>query len=83
VTLEEAGAHSETDKQFIYNTYTELLKDVVPRPGLTRTESYEATAKERFIKEPTQMKRRSCWWWWTSCSPASTRGLAPASTSTR
>ncbi|MBL8326815.1 MAG: HsdR family type I site-specific deoxyribonuclease [Rubrivivax sp.] len=56
VTLEETGAHNETDKQFIFNTYTELLKDVVPRPGLTRTESYEAAAKERFIKEPAQMK---------------------------
>jgi hypothetical protein len=27
VTLEETGANTETDKQFIYNTYTELLKD--------------------------------------------------------
>jgi type I restriction enzyme R subunit len=26
VTLEETGANSETDKQFIYNSYTELLK---------------------------------------------------------
>jgi type I restriction enzyme, R subunit len=30
VTKEETGANTETDKQFIYNTYTELLKDVTP-----------------------------------------------------
>src|ERR1017187_2553041 len=28
ITKEETGAVTETDKQFIYNTYTELLKDV-------------------------------------------------------
>ena len=56
VTLEETGAHTETDRQFIYNTYTELLKNVAPQPGKTRTESYEAEVKNRFIKEPAQMK---------------------------
>ncbi len=56
VTLEETGANTETDKQFIYNTYTELLQGVMPRPGLTRTETYEQDVKERFIKAPAQMK---------------------------
>jgi type I restriction enzyme R subunit len=56
VTLEETGAHNETDKQFIYNTYTDLLKDVPPQPGKTRTESYEDWAKSLFIKQPAQMK---------------------------
>jgi type I restriction enzyme R subunit len=56
VTLEETGANTETDKQFIFNTYTELLQDVVPLPGKNKTESYEHQAKERFIKAPAQMK---------------------------
>ena len=56
VTLEETGAHTETDRQFIYNTYTELLKSVAAQPGKTRTESYEAEVKHRFIKEPAHMK---------------------------
>lgn len=56
VTLEETGAHTETDRQFIYNTYTELLKNVAAQPGKTRTESYEDEVKKRFIKEPAQMK---------------------------
>ena len=56
VTLEETGAHTETDRQFIYNTYTELLKNVAAQPGKTRTESYEDEVKKRFIKQPAQMK---------------------------
>lgn len=56
VTLEEVGAGSETDKQFIYNSYMELLKDVQPQAGKTRTEVYEDEAKARFIKQPATMK---------------------------
>jgi type I restriction enzyme R subunit len=56
VTLEETGANTETDKQFIYNTYTELLKDVEATPGTTKTETYEENAKAQFIKEPARMK---------------------------
>jgi len=56
VTLEETGANTETDKQFIYNTYTELLKDVEPQAGKTKTETYEDQAKARFIHEPANMK---------------------------
>jgi type I restriction enzyme R subunit len=56
VSLEETGANTETDKQFIYNTYTELLKDVSARPGMTKTETYEEDAKALFIKQPANMK---------------------------
>ncbi len=56
ITLEETGANTETDKQFIYNTYTALLKDVEDRPGMNRTEAYEEQAKALFIKEPANMK---------------------------
>jgi len=41
VTTEETGANTETDKQFIYNTYAELLQDVEPNPGKSKTETYE------------------------------------------
>ena len=56
VTKEEVGANTETDKQFIYNTYTELLKDVEAKPGMTKTETYEERAKALFTKEPANMK---------------------------
>ncbi|WP_405232055.1 type I restriction endonuclease subunit R [Lentisalinibacter salinarum] len=56
VTREEIGANSETDRQYIYNTYTELLKDVMPRPGKSRTETYEDEVKDLFTKQPANMK---------------------------
>jgi type I restriction enzyme, R subunit len=56
VTKEETGANTETEKQFIYSTYTELLKAVVAQPAKTKTETYEDTVKAQFIKEPASMK---------------------------
>jgi type I restriction enzyme, R subunit len=56
MTLEETGANTETDKQFIYNTYSEVLKEVEAKSGMTKTESYEEQAKALFTKEPANMK---------------------------
>jgi type I restriction enzyme, R subunit len=56
VTLEETGANTETDKQFIYNTYTELLKGVDALPRMSKTETYEDKAKELFKKQPANMR---------------------------
>lgn len=56
VTLEEVGANSQTDKQFIYDTYKELLNDIQAKPNMTPTETYEEQAKRLFVKEPANMK---------------------------
>jgi type I restriction enzyme, R subunit len=56
ITLEETGANTETDKQFIYNTYNDLLKDITPKKDMSRTETYEEEAKRQFTKEPQSMK---------------------------
>ncbi len=56
VTLEETGANTETEKQFLYNTYTALLKDVLAKPGKTKTETYEDEAKKRFVEQPANMR---------------------------
>ncbi|HII81599.1 MAG TPA: restriction endonuclease subunit R, partial [Methanosarcina sp.] len=56
VTKEDTGANTETEKEFIYNTYTELLKDIETKPGMTKTETYEEEAKSLFVKEPANMK---------------------------
>lgn len=56
ISREETGAHTETDKQFIYATYTALLAPVQPRPGQTKTETYEEEAKAQFKKAPALMK---------------------------
>jgi type I restriction enzyme R subunit len=56
VSKEDTGADSETDKQVIYNTYTELLKDVTTKPGKSPTETYEDEAKRLFTDEPARMR---------------------------
>ncbi|MGH8477825.1 MAG: type I restriction enzyme subunit R domain-containing protein, partial [Methylococcales bacterium] len=56
IALEDTGANTETDKQFIYNTYAELLEELEAKPGMTRTETYEEQAKTLFRKEPANMK---------------------------
>jgi type I restriction enzyme R subunit len=56
VTKEETGANTETDKQFIFNTYTDLLNDIEAAPGKSKTETYEDRAKALFTKEPATMK---------------------------
>ncbi|WP_312194240.1 type I restriction endonuclease subunit R [Sphingobacterium multivorum] len=56
ISLEDTGADSETDKEYIYNTYTELLKSVSPSGNKSKTETYEQESKERFRKEPARMK---------------------------
>jgi type I restriction enzyme R subunit len=52
VTLEDTGANTETDKLYIYNTYTALLKD----KGMANTEAYEDYAKKLFREQPANMK---------------------------
>ena len=56
ITLEDTGANTETDKEFIYNTYTALLHDVEPLPGKSKTETYEDQAKQVFKEQPVNMK---------------------------
>ncbi|MBY0510605.1 MAG: HsdR family type I site-specific deoxyribonuclease [Rhodospirillaceae bacterium] len=56
ITLEDTGANTETDKQFIYNTYTALLQCVEARPGKSKTETYEDNAKKLFKEQPANMR---------------------------
>lgn len=56
ITLEDSGANSDSDKEFIYNTYNELLENINARPNMTKTETYEEWAKDLFIHEPANMK---------------------------
>lgn len=56
ITTEDTGANTETDKEYIYKIYTDLLKDVAAKPGMSKTESYEETVKALFLNEPANMK---------------------------
>jgi len=49
VTTEDTGANTETEKEFMYNLYKELLGD-------KQTEQYEDWAKQKFRDEPATMK---------------------------
>lgn len=56
VTLEETGANTETDKQFLFNTYTALLQSVEAQPSKSKTETYEDNAKKLFKEQPANMR---------------------------
>jgi type I restriction enzyme R subunit len=56
ITLEDTGAATETDKEFIYSTYAERLESIDAKPGMTKTETYEDNAKALFKKEPANMQ---------------------------
>ncbi len=56
ITLEDTGANTETEKQFLYHTYTALLTDIQPKPGKSKTETYEDDAKALFKSQPANMK---------------------------
>ncbi|MBI5103136.1 MAG: HsdR family type I site-specific deoxyribonuclease [Nitrospirae bacterium] len=56
ITTEDTGANTETEKEFIFKIYTDLLKDVKAMPNKTKTESYEDDVKDKFVKEPANMR---------------------------
>ncbi|MDI9640019.1 hypothetical protein QM565_30385 [Geitlerinema splendidum] len=56
VTLEDTGANTETDKQYIYSIYSDLLRDISAESGKSKTETYEDMMKARFREEPANMK---------------------------
>jgi type I restriction enzyme R subunit len=56
VSKEDTGANTQTEKEFIYEIYREMLKDVKPQPGKTQTETHEDRLKRLFVKQPANMR---------------------------
>jgi type I restriction enzyme R subunit len=56
IIAEGTGENTETDKEYVYKIYSELLKDISPEPGKSKSETYEDKARTKFIKEPANMK---------------------------
>ncbi|QOW09199.1 HsdR family type I site-specific deoxyribonuclease [Kaistella flava (ex Peng et al. 2021)] len=56
ISKEDTGAETETDKEFIYKIYTELLENVSATGNKSKTETYESEVKELFRKQPAKMK---------------------------
>ena len=52
---EDTGANTDTDKEFIYKLYTQILENVTAETGKTKSETYEDKAKAMFVKEPANM----------------------------
>src|SRR3989344_1049860 len=56
IVTEGTGENTETEKEYVYKIYSELLKNVSSEPGKSKSETYEDKAKALFIKEPSNMK---------------------------
>lgn len=56
ITTEDTGENTDTEKEYIYKTYEELLTNINADPVKSKSETYEDSAKTKFIKEPANMK---------------------------
>lgn len=56
ITKEDTGEDNETDREYIYKTYDNLLQSVTAKGNKTKTESYETESKELFRTRPAKMK---------------------------
>jgi type I restriction enzyme R subunit len=56
ITTEDTGENTETEKEYVYKIYSNLLKDISAEPGKSKSETYEDKARTKFTKEPANMK---------------------------
>lgn len=56
ITTEDTGTNTETEKEYIYSVYTNVLGNVIAKAGKTKTETYEDEMKDKFLKEPANMR---------------------------
>lgn len=56
ITKEDTGEDNETDREYIYKTYENLLQNVTAKGNKSKTESYETESKELFRTRPAKMK---------------------------
>lgn len=56
IVNEDTGANTETEKQYIYEIYTEILENYVADANKSKAETYEDKSKALFISEPANMK---------------------------
>lgn len=56
ITTEDTGANTDTEKEYIYRVYTDILKDIAADPQKSKSETYEDKSKALFLKEPANMK---------------------------
>ncbi|MDP8226071.1 MAG: HsdR family type I site-specific deoxyribonuclease, partial [Candidatus Celaenobacter polaris] len=56
IATEDTGENTETGKEYVYKIYAELLKDISPEPGKSKSETYEDKARAKFVDEPANMQ---------------------------
>ncbi len=56
IVTEGTGENTETEKEYIYKKYSEILENIVADSGKSKSETYEDKARTKFIKEPANMK---------------------------
>ena len=56
IATEDIGENTETEKEYVYKIYSELLKDISPEPGKSKSETYEDKARAKFVEEPANMQ---------------------------
>ena len=56
IVLEDIGENTNTERQFIYRTYENLLEKITADPGKSKTETYEDHSRDLFINQPANMK---------------------------
>src|SRR5262249_674432 len=56
VTLQETAANTQANKQVLLNQNRARVRDVLPKPGKTKKETYEDEVKKRFIEDPANMR---------------------------
>jgi len=56
ITTEDTGENTETEKEYVYKIYSELLKDISLEPGKSKSETYEDKARTKFVEEPANMR---------------------------
>ncbi|NUQ24839.1 MAG: HsdR family type I site-specific deoxyribonuclease [Saprospiraceae bacterium] len=56
IALEDTGANTETEKEYIFHTYEKILGKKATGAYEKSTEQYEDEAKAKFIKQPANMR---------------------------
>ena len=56
ITLEETGANNETDKEYIYSVYENLLQGRDSSPDKSVGETYRDQVRHQFVHEPARMR---------------------------
>lgn len=56
IVIEDTGANTDSDKEYIYKLYNTILLNVTAAAGKSKAETYEDKSKAMFVKEPANMK---------------------------